>query len=219
MEMRSMAIKVFYHICAIHHVMSILKENVMAMHVSGLYDAAEAIYCCLCGEPEVLPQVEAFLRTAGKKFVVHVVKPKDTTYERLTLGAMHDLLQPGDVALYLHSKGVTRPFEEIEDWARLLSYFVIKYHKEFVHALEHGYDIAGINHHNGGGRYPWHFSGNFWWVRADYYLSLPRSIAPDYYAPEFYVCQKAPKAYVKFQSGVAHCDHPYKFERYVDADA
>lgn len=215
-----MAIKVFYHICAINHVMNVVKSHVMMMHMSGLYDVAQTIYCCISGVPKLIGEVQDFLLRAGKKFVIHNIVPYDTSYERLTLYAMHDLLQPTDYALYLHSKGVSRLYpeqqENVEDWVRLLSYHVIKFHTKCVDLLKNGFDVVGCNYHNGGGAYPWHFSGNFWWVRGDYYLSLPKYIGPMYCDPEFYVCSGGAKGYSLIDSNVDHHITPFKMELYVD---
>lgn len=216
-----MAIKVFYHICAVNHVMTVVKTHVMMLHMSGLYDTAEAIYCCICGDPSLVEEVQAFLTTAGKKFVIHISKPNDKSYERLTLYAMHDLLKPDDYALYLHSKGVSRLYPDqlanIEDWVRMLSYHVIKYHAKCVQLLSTKYDIIGCNYHNVNGTAPWHFSGNFWWVRGDYYLSLPRYIGPGYCDPEFYVCQYSHhRGYSLFNSNINHHHTPLKLNQYVD---
>lgn len=32
-----------------------------------------------------------------------------------------------------------------------------------------------------------HFSGNFWWTRGNYFLSLPPTIGSEYLAPEQYI--------------------------------
>lgn len=215
-----MAIKVFYHICAVNHVMTVVKNHVMFIHMSGLYDEVAAIYCCIAGEPKLIEDVSKFLETAGKKFVIHIIAPFDKSYERLTLYSMHHLLEPQDFALYLHSKGVSRLYPEqldnVEDWVRMLSYHVIKYHKKCVELLKGGYDAVGCNYHNGKGAYPWHFSGNFWWVRGDYYLALPKFIGPMYGEPEFYLCQNKAKCYSLFNSDVDHHCTPFKLCKYVD---
>lgn len=217
---KDMAIKVFYHICAINHVMTVVKTHVMMMHMSGLYDSADAIYCCICGDPPLIQEVTEFLTTAGKKFVIHKVAPNDKSYERLTLYAMHDLLTTDDYALYFHSKSVSRLYPEqmsnVEDWVRMLSYHVIKRHEKSVQLLRSGYDVVGCNYHNANGGCPWHFSGNFWWVRGEYYLSLPRYIGPNYCDPEFYVCSKYHRGYSLFNSDVDHHHTPFKLEKYVD---
>lgn len=215
-----MAVKVFYHICAVNHVMDVVKQHVMMLHMSGLYDAAEKIYCCLCGEPALIAEVTNFLSTAGRKFTIHKSVPHDKSYERLTLYAMHDLLAPEDYALYFHSKGVSRLYPEqmphVEDWVRMLSYHVIKYHEKCVQLLQSGYDLVGCNYHNADGTCPWHFSGNFWWVRGGYYLSLPRWIGGNYCDPEFYVCFKMHRGCSLYNSGINHHHTPLKMNQYVD---
>lgn len=214
-----MATKVFYHICAINNALDVVKTHVMMIHISGLYDEAAAIYCCICGEEPLISEITQFLSTAGKKFVIHKVAPGDTSYERLTLLAMHDLISPIDYVLYIHSKNVTYKNDCVEDWSRMLSYFVIKYHDTCKMILRSGYDAVGCNYHNGGGRYPYHFSGNFWWTRGSYFLSLPRNIGPNYYDPEFYLCQKNPRVHCIYSSDKNHHSTPWKMCNYVDHKA
>ena len=213
-----MAIKVFYHICAINNALDVVKTHVMMIHMSCLYDDVDGIYCCVSGEPPLIQQVCDFLSTAGKKFIIQKVAPQDTSYERLTLYAMHELVQPTDLVLYIHSKNVRYKNDCVEDWSRMLSYFVIKHHRTCQHLLQNGYDVVGCNYHNGNGMYPYHFSGNFWWSRGDYYLTLPHQIGSEYCAPEFYVCQNKPRAYCLYSSHVSHHSTPWKLSQYVDQD-
>jgi hypothetical protein len=217
-----MAIKVFYHICPMNHALVVVKEHVMAIHYSGLYEAAECIYCVLGGGSAIVAKdVVLFLGAAGKKFKIIKVELMDTSFERLTLLSMHEYVGPQDAILYLHSKGVTRTLpedvERIEDWTRVLSYHCIKYHRECVFALMNGYDAAGPNYDTRG-IYPLHFSGNMWWVRGDYFLKLPRFIAEGYLDPEFYVGQLKPKVFALHSTYEDHHKNMYGMYRYVDCD-
>lgn len=214
-----MATKVFYHICAINNALDVVKTHVMMIHFSGLYEDATAIYCCICGEEPLIHEIVSFLSTAGKKFIIHKVAPGDTSYERLTLTAIHDLITPIDYILYIHSKNVRYKNDCVEDWSRMLSYFVIKHHDICKNILRQGYDAVGCNYHNGDGRYPYHFSGNFWWTRGSYFLTLPRYIGPDYYDPEFYICQNNPRVHCIYMSNVGHHSTPWKLCKYVDHDS
>lgn len=214
-----MAVKVFYHICAINNALEVVKTHVMMIHFSGLYEEADAIYCCICGEEPLIREIYDFLSTAGRKIVIHKVAPGDTSYERLTLLAMHDLISHDDYVLYIHSKNVRYKNECVEDWSRMLSYFVIKHHRHCMDTLQKGYDAVGCNYHNGGGSYPYHFSGNFWWTRGSYYLSLPKHIGSNYCDPEFYVCQNKPRVHCLYRSDVGHHTTPWKLCKYVDHES
>jgi hypothetical protein len=215
-----MTIKVFYHICPIQHALTVVKEHMLALHYSGLYDAAQGVYCFLAGgTEEVATEVRRFLQTSGAK--VHIMEDtrRDISYERLTLLAMHDMVEPKDVVLYLHSKGVTgRTPEEVErktDWNRVLSYHAIKQFRTCVDAIRAGYDLAGPNYDDRG-IYPLHFSGNIWWASGTYYKTLPRFIGEGYLDPEFYVCQNKPHVFIQHRTWEDHHANTYKMNRYVD---
>ena len=216
-----MAIKIFYHISPSNHALEVVKEHIMAFHYSGLYTKADQILCFLSGgnDGATAKAIAEFLLTAGKKIKIVACDIEDTSYERFTLLRMHDFLENSDIALYMHSKGVTHTSEpkreRTEDWTRILAYHLIRYHERCIGLLQQGYDIVGPGHSPADCN-PEHFSGNMWWVRGDYYKRLPRSIGPRYYDPEFYVCQIRPKTYCIFKTGINHYMCTYKMDNYVD---
>lgn len=215
-----MAIKVFFHICAIGHVLDIIQHIINAIHFSGLYDAIDAgIHCCLSGNAELCADVRKLLQESGQKFVIAVEAPGDTTYERLTLHYMRETITPSDKALYIHSKSVTRTgqeFQRMQAWTRMMMYHLIKRHRECLAYLDTN-DAIGCNLHNCGGNSPYHFSGNFFWVRGDYFRSLPNAIGPNYNDPEFYVCQNHPRAVSMYDSNINHYEEDFPYIKYIDA--
>ncbi len=46
-----------------------------------------------------------------------------------------------------------------------------------------------------------HFSGNFWWTRADYWHSLADTIGPDYYDPERFLFTGKPRTACVYYTG------------------
>lgn len=58
-----------------------------------------------------------------------------------------------------------------------MEFFLLKEYKVCIRLLEQ-YDTVGVNFRGD------HYSGNFWWARGDYYLTLPNHIEKDYFAPE-----------------------------------
>jgi hypothetical protein len=179
-----MAVKVFIHICAINHIADVLREIVTCMHMSGLYADAERIYCYIAGEPNKIEWVVAFLRRSGKRFHIVQTAPGDTSYERLTLEDAHRHITPDDQVLYIHTKGVSKARESqqtpfIKDWVYMMEYFLIGRYRECLAHLE-TVDTVGVNYR----AHPPHWSGNWWWVRGDYFLKLPHKIGSDYFDPE-----------------------------------
>ena len=46
-----------------------------------------------------------------------------------------------------------------------------------------------------------HFSGNFWWTRAEYWHSLAPTIGPDYYDPERFLFTGKPRVACVYYTG------------------
>ena len=88
---------------------------------------------------------------------------------------------------YLHTKGL-RHFGNsneqcIIDWINLMVYWNIEKWELAIKKLEQ-YDTYGCNYtiipKN-------HFSGNFWWSKANHILKLPLIISDNYNSPEFWI--------------------------------
>ena len=171
----------------------IVKEQLLAFHISELYDTVDAIYCFLAGDPTIMSQIKEFLQKGGKKIIIQAEGPNDTSQERFTLLKIHSLVKDGDKFMYLHSKGVTRGQNEAIYWWRLyIQRFCMKNIPNILSQLD-THDVAGPSYL--ADPYPPHFSGNFWWSTGKYYKSLPVEIGPEYMDPETYILTKQPKMY------------------------
>jgi hypothetical protein len=70
--------------------------------------------------------------------------------------------------LYLHTKGVSyrERHAAVEDWTRMMLYFLVEEHRRCFHLLASGeFDAVGTNCDP---NVPLHFSGNMWWATASY---------------------------------------------------
>jgi hypothetical protein len=181
-----MSIKVFFHICAITRAEEVVNRMINQIYFSGLYDEAYSIYCYISGDNEIIIKIKNILCVAGSKFTIVKCVPNDTSYERLTLEDIHNHIDKTDKILYIHSKGVSYQYkyifhEGIDDWTNSMMYFLVRHYRKCIEKLEN-YDTVGTNYLSGS--YPSHWSGNFWWVRGDYFLTLPHIIGPNYHDPE-----------------------------------
>jgi hypothetical protein len=186
-------IYVFYHIYCNKHTEAVVKDQAFRIVFSGLYNRVNAIKCFLAGDQESINRIKTLLKNIGKKFEITKEGPGDTTYERFTLLDIPKHIKPDDKFLYIHSKGVselghftkeTPDYDKIFWWRTWMEYFLIKDFEKCLEALN-SHDIVGVNYstyHIGP-----HFSGNFWWTTGKYYLSLPKTIGPDYNDPEKYI--------------------------------
>lgn len=216
-----MGVKVFLHVCAINHALRVAEEMMKALHYTGVYEMCDGIYCFLVGSPDLIPEVRALLQSFGDKVRVVAEAPHDTSYERFTILKIHEHVQPEDVIIYMHSKTVQyTPIEKyppIRDWFFYLLHMTLHHHKIILQKLQHeGYHVAGCNYNTLCRVNPKHFSGNFWWARGDYFLSLPHVIGPNYYDPEFYLCQMPHKPFVIHTTGMDHHYVEYPPSSYID---
>lgn len=224
-DCKEMAIKVFFHICAITRAEEVVQNFIRSIHYSGLYDEAYAIYCYISGIEDIMRRVVTLIKESGRKFVIVKVAPHDSSYERLTLEDIHNHVDQTDKILYIHSKGVTFYYQDkpallqnIDDWANTMLYFLVRHYKKCLERLDH-YDTVGVNLGNKDGKYHW--SGNFWWVRGDYFLTLPHHIGPNYLDPELnFVFLNTPRYFEIYRmSGIKDCYYErYEPYKYIDTD-
>jgi hypothetical protein len=161
--------------------------------------------------------IQLFCETFGAK-IKTIVHSKDWA-ERDTLLAAFDVVQPSDLLLYMHTKGITRMDLEglyVDDWRRVMNYFLITKHEHSIQLLTGNdpVDTVGVNYEEAPAP---HFSGNFWWVRGDYFLSLPRHIGLDKYDPEVhFLFKKNPKYKCVHHTKTHHYRSFYPPSRYID---
>ncbi len=215
-----MAIKIFFHICAITRAETVVKDIIRSIHFSGLYDDTEKIYCYISGEPEMITTIISILNTSGSKFSIIKCVPNDTSYERLTLEDIHNHIDKTDKLLYLHTKGVSYQYENninitncIDDWTYLMLYHLVRHYKMCLEKLDYCHLVGCLYNKD-----VKHFSGNFWWSRGDYFLTLPTSIGPDYFDPELeFICTKDPIVYDIYSSDGTDLYYTrYQPYKYVD---
>lgn len=223
-----MAIYLFFHVYCNENTAGVVVDQIKNIHFSGLYALVDAIYYCLAGDEERrISEIEGIFGRSGAKFRLLRRVPGDRSYERLTLGAIHETVTAADVFCYIHSKGVQTGGEDpragnIAHWRQMMEYHLFARYREYLRGLLEGnYDVAGVCFR--ASPRP-HFSGNFWWCRGEYYLGLPRTIDPgDYYAPEMYLftnlTDNLERSLCLYQDSSArnYYFEPLYFGAYVDA--
>jgi hypothetical protein len=145
-------------------------------------------------------QVQTFLETLPKKFVVKDVGVDDKTFERFTLNKIAPNVGNNDAILYMHSKGVLRTsgqkigFEPTYLWRNYLEYYLIRHYKKCLEKLA-SHDIVGVLYKER--MIGPHFSGNFWWTTGAYYkrLTAHHKIGDAYYDTEAFLFKGSPTNY------------------------
>lgn len=193
-----MAIYIFYHVFCNGATGEVVRDQIKNIHFSGIYRVVDAVYYCLAGDTqEKIDEIAAIFERSGTKFRQLRAAVGDTSYERLTLGAIREIVGPEDVFCYIHTKGIkeyhNKDRNAMNSWRQKMEYFLFSRAPDYLELLRDGkYDTAGCIYR----RNPKpHYSGNFWWCRGDYYLRLPADIAADdYFAPEMYILSGGARA-------------------------
>lgn len=207
-------IYIFYHIYCNKNTLEIVKDQINKIIFSGLYESCNNIYCFLTGEETYINLCQDYIQNCGKKFSIEAIGVNDTTYERFTLLKIKKYITENDKLFYFHSKGVTKASNQyITDWRNVMEYFLIGQYKMCLKELD-DYDTVGINYISN-----LHYSGNFWWTKGSYFLTLPDKIEDYYTAPEDYICIQKPKyrnLYSTQLEGMGHYTNLYPLKNYVD---
>ena len=93
-----------------------------------------------------------------------------------------------------------------------MDYYLIYNHSICLNVLE-TFETVGVNYHPHNNS-P-HYSGNYWWCTANYYLSLNDYIPDDYYAPEFYLFSRRPRYLCLYYSNVDQYNVRFPLINYV----
>jgi len=217
-------IKIFYHVYCNNNTKSIFLDQVKKIIWSGLYNKSYKIYCFLAGEEKMVKIISDIISNLGSKFTIAKIGIDDTSFERFTLLNIKEFIEKEDKILYIHTKGVMRHnvnpeyTEAVEHWRDFMEYFLIYKHHDCIQLLDN-YDTVGVNQseniHYG---VPKHYSGNFWWCKAEYYQLLDDFIS--YHDPcntEFYICSKSPNMYnITHNQNASHGSIAY-YNQYIDS--
>ena len=192
-------IYIYIHICCINNWQTIVARLIEKIKQSGLYDQVLEIRAVVLGDPS---DTELFVDPK-----IHVIyESTDLTIgESITLNLMRQHareIQPDSRILYLHSKGVRTNGENpyITDWTNYMTFFVVECWRECQIGLDL-YDTTGVNLSS---QVAWHYSGNFWWARAEYISTLGECSREPYLAPEMWVCSNTENRGCLFQSNINH---------------
>lgn len=148
-------------------------------------------------------------------------------FENSTLRQMYFYAQlhPDTKLLYLHTKGVSHQkgsavSDNVEDWTAFMTYGLITHHEFCIEMLDR-VDTVGMNYRsikscNPGYINPDHFSGNFWWVTAKYWVTVPIASLKSKADAEWILFKSNPTFINIFKANVYHYENPYKLHQYKD---
>ena len=139
-------------------------------------------------------------------------------YEFPILKLLKDTCENNDcIVWYIHTKGVSKGKDkksQVDDWRLYMEYFIIENYKICIESLN-DYDICGVNWRK---KPQPHYSGNFWWARSKYILTLPpftEIFIKDRRNAEFWIGKNNnAKPKILFESGINHYRERFTRERY-----
>lgn len=174
-------IAIFYHCCFSspcgrvnpETAIELMADQMAALTVSGLADAASEIHIYCQGGEENLPWLREL---SPEKSVLHfnhsAISEVPTIYQLQQWLPGHEHW----VVFYHHIKGITKK-DGINEPARLkMTAALVDQWRRCVKDLDNGFDAVGINlvHPEKRPVFPGcFFAGNFWWARVVYLQKLP----------------------------------------------
>lgn len=109
---------------------------------------------------------------------------------------------PESRILYFHSKGISNPTKNQDDWRMMMQHFILVKWREAV-ALLDSHDVVGVN---------WrtcpvpHSSGNYWWANASFLRKLDLAFLNDHdrMSQEFWIGSMPGKVANTHETGLVH---------------
>lgn len=170
-----MSIKIFYFVAQMgDRWQGIVREQLQTIRESGLLAACEKIYICQAGKQKF---------NYGEKTKVVYYSNLDQ-FEYPALHMVKEYTKPGDVVLYMHTKGASRKHPHIESgdhWRQYMMWGCVERWREHIEALK-THDVSGVQLTTLSTKFKKAceenvvYAGNFWWTSADY---LDKLTAPE----------------------------------------
>jgi hypothetical protein len=166
MMSQSKPIIVLYHLYQTEGWEQLFSEQIGSLYISGLVDAATEIVISVIGNTpiKIQSQSEKFnIIMRDKGFAEHptLILARDKAFEYPTARIM-----------YFHSKGISHPTRNQDQWRMLVQYFTVMRWRDALDYLEE-YDVVAPQWRDRPVEHP---SGNYWWSNADFL----RKLDPEY---------------------------------------
>lgn len=183
---------IFWHTYLDNDFKLLVQEQMTKLFTSGLYERADVINTGISSPSE--DNTKWFLELLSKYPKFHPLVHVDNDAEKATLRVM-DLYCKANVGddyyvMYFHTKAVTNTSYNNILWRWSMDYNIIHRWKDCLFALN-GADAVGINlrYDTHLGYHP-HFSGTYWWSKANYI----RTLQEKYLYDKEYLLDLHPKA-------------------------
>jgi hypothetical protein len=180
------SIKIFgvYFICCINNYLDVVKEQLNILNQGLIHITTKLIIFITKYDINTCSELDNILNKYNK-FIL--IKTSDNLYEKFAINNYKQYINEKDYYLYyFHTKGlknINDPLLHIFTSRRqILNFYTLSQYKINIKLLDL-YDAIGCSLH----LYPKrHFSGNFWWSKSSYLLTL-ENINNGYLSPEMYI--------------------------------
>ena len=200
---------IYIHVACLNNYKEVFLNLMTKIKESGLYDVITQIRCCVLGNYH--NNSELF---NDSKIVIWAASNNLKSYEKFTIHKICEDAQQEDFKfLYLHTKGVTKPYNiNVKKWVNYMCYFNINKHSLCLTLLDE-YDTVGVEM-----KYDraLHYSGNFWWSKTEYIKKL-KKCGNEYYDSEDWICKDKIGKYVNLWSNKKKLNlykNPYNPDEY-----
>ncbi len=160
-------LKVFYHLACMGNWMDIYQEQITHLKSNGF----QKISLTILGNKKDIFIANDLLKELDFQYNVLFTAPELTHFEKPALMAIENYAkQNNGYVLYLHSKGVSAPSNDIKTkWRRLMMRELVENWERCVMQLLN-YDVIGVNWRDMDDAS--HYSGNFWFASTSYIRQL-----------------------------------------------
>ena len=155
---------IFFHIAFMGEIERVFKEMIETIKESQILDSCSSITLNLATDSQA-DDMRIDLDGIKCKCFLNRSTLAEAEFPTIRLLTQHSMDNPGEAVLYIHSKGVSKSNECIDDWRRYMMHFNVTKWKDCLKVLSNGSDTCGVDW--SGWPMP-HYSGNFWWAKTDY---------------------------------------------------
>lgn len=221
----------YYHICAINSYLDIVKDQLISLSESGLFNETKKIFISILIRespnkinhryPFDIKLIQILDKYLLDKYQIILID-RCELFELETLNIMRKMAlnsKNNYHIYYFHSKGVSdrwkdrlEPYKNIQDWRRMMEEVIFWNWKSCIEKIEEGYDVCGCNYKSvkDDNEKNDHFHGNFWWSHSKYVSKLQElDLNSKYTEAENWICKNNPNIFEFFNTKICHYWNPY----------
>lgn len=184
-------IYIYFHVCLIGEWREIVGAILATISSSGLSSITTGLRVGVLGSVTEKAELARYLENFPHEILFHSTEINECerpTLERIASDAKTESFH----ALYLHSKGVTKPrnteiFDCVRDWTNYLLYWLVEQHGLCIVKLLEGFRAVGCRQERSH-----RFSGHFWWASSEH---LQNCVIPgeSYQDQEYFLGLESPE--------------------------